>query len=408
MATISETMVLDARQSFMKVRHLRIEGTNREIGRLLAQTAVSNHGFRLEPAGPTQDITKRRAYFHRHYPALIERSRGIAEALGLPPDDGSVDFTSLGYNMELPPHPDTHQIGCSVVFYPPASTDSRGGILSRNFDFSTLSFAEMCGLPAEIVAASGLKPMMGEPYVLELYPSDGGHATLAMCSFDLLTGALDGINSQGLCVSLMQLLTGDPAVDIPEGIPSDQPVEVGFNEIEIVRFLLDTCGTVDEARRALADAQLYTSWLPCHYLVADAEGRSFVYEKLPGRPGEVLEGGASPLISTNHPLCRPRTSSDDSVDELEGDSRSRYEILRSRIESHSEPFDTGFMKEAAASVFYSSEGGATGTTIGATLWNGIYDLAEKRLSVSFFVGGDTGKHGARYSTYFDFRIEDAQ
>ena len=40
------------------------------------------------------------------------------------------------------------------------------------------------------------------PYVVELYP-DSGYATLAVVCFDLM-GVVDGINSEGLTIALLQ------------------------------------------------------------------------------------------------------------------------------------------------------------------------------------------------------------
>ncbi len=66
---------------------------------------------------------------------------------------------------------------------------------------------------------------------------------------------MDGINSQGSSVSL---LADDESPD-PE--PSGRP-QVGLSEQQIVRYLLDTCSTVDEAKQALLLAKQYYLFVP--------------------------------------------------------------------------------------------------------------------------------------------------
>jgi hypothetical protein len=61
----------------------------------------------------------------------------MAAAFGLKPDDDRYDLTGLQFNVDMPQTP-----GCSVVDYPPSTTASGGGYLSRNYDFSIGSMAD--------------------------------------------------------------------------------------------------------------------------------------------------------------------------------------------------------------------------------------------------------------------------
>ncbi len=76
----------------------------------------------------------------------------------------------------------------------------------------------------------------------------------------------------------------------------------------MVRYLLDTCATVDEAQQALLLAKHYYFFTPCHFVVADRTGRSFVWEHSPRRNHEVIvepvAGGDGRLVCTNHLLHR--------------------------------------------------------------------------------------------------------
>lgn len=117
----------------------------------------------------------------------------MAAALGIDPNDDRYDLPGLTYHMDVPIPPP----GCSAVYYPPAATVSGGGYLGRNYDCSVCSLAEMLRLPLLPSVMSSQRPVMSEPYVMSWYPADGGYASVAIYAFDLLSGTLDGMNSEG-------------------------------------------------------------------------------------------------------------------------------------------------------------------------------------------------------------------
>lgn len=76
-----ERTLLDGRDSLMHVRHIRLDGTNFEIGRTLAERAIDRYGYTPDrlAAEPVYAGARRR-YFQRHYPVHWERMRGVAVA----------------------------------------------------------------------------------------------------------------------------------------------------------------------------------------------------------------------------------------------------------------------------------------------------------------------------------------
>ena len=44
-----------------------------------------------------------------------------------------------------------------------------------------------------------------------------------------------------------------------------------------MRYLLETCATVDEARDAIDRASFYYCLVPCHYIIGDRNGDSFIF-----------------------------------------------------------------------------------------------------------------------------------
>ncbi len=260
---------------FMTVRHLTVRGTNFEIGRQLGELAIERHGKSSTSylADPLY-ANARRVYFQRHYPIHWERVRGVAAALGLDTEDDRYDLTGLQYNLDVPPPTP----GCSVVYYPPSTTATGRGYLSRNYDFSTGSMADLMGAPLPPEFKCQMNPIMREPYIMEWYPEDGGYASLAIHAFDLLSGTLDGLNSAGLVVSIMAdeeaMAELGPRLEPHVGSPR----VTGLHELQVMRWLLDTCATTDEAKVALLTIKQYYMFIPCHYIIADRAGNSFIYE----------------------------------------------------------------------------------------------------------------------------------
>ena len=95
----------------LTVRHVRLAGSNEEIGWELGRLAARRHGadaddVRLPPAL----ATARREWAETHHPEGAARRTGIARSLGLDPDDPSVDALGVAFNMAMPTPP--RAVGC--------------------------------------------------------------------------------------------------------------------------------------------------------------------------------------------------------------------------------------------------------------------------------------------------------
>jgi hypothetical protein len=170
----------------LEVRHLVLRGTNEQIGRALAELAKERYAVRLEP---TQDPVQARAFrkfLERNDPILLNRMRGVAAAFGKSLEDDSWDFSTIAF-IDL-------KAGCSVAHLPPSSTANGKSVVSRDYDFTTGD------LNWGFLQPGKLHPT-ARPYLLELHP-DQGYASIAMVAYDLLSGVLDGMNSEGLTVTL--------------------------------------------------------------------------------------------------------------------------------------------------------------------------------------------------------------
>jgi predicted choloylglycine hydrolase len=307
--------------------------------------------------------------------------KGIANAFGIALTDDRYDFSFLS---QFP----ASRLGCSVVFYPGEYTEDSHSILSRNYDFTTGTFQGK--RPQE-----GEMAVMSRPYIFELYP-DQGYASVSICAFDLLGGVLDGINSEGVTVAIL----ADDETVMDHGL---EPFEgIGLHELMSMRYVLDTCKDVEEAKEALLSAKHYYSFIPCHYIIADANGNSFVFEFSSLRNATHCIDGHGPQWVTNHLLSKYSTM-DRFPEESMIDSFERYRMLHDSLCSKKR-FSIDDIKAINASVASTdTDSGDPNYAPHRTLWHSLYDLAEKRVHVKFYLEEREGH--MQYSDYMTFQLE---
>ena len=363
----SERLVAGGPQDFTQVRHVVLRGSNFEIGRKLAEIAATRHGVTIEPSPDRWRTRAKRNYLTRYYPGQVERMRGVAAHFGADARDDASMFFHLYYGFGTP--------GCSVVYYPPHTTEDGQGVLSRNFDFTTGTFEGRMPGPGEAAVCA-------QPYVLELYPNQG-YASLSVCAFDLLGGVVDGINSEGLSIAL---LADDLSPDAPRPAPGPQ---AGFDVLEIGRYLLENCATVEQARNILLEARLYYSAIPCHYLIADRNGTSLVWENDASMHfGHVFEGDGRPQIATNAlrhrrpPRAAPHREADASCE--------RHERVHARITAHAGKFSREAILANSACIAAEAPPPPPPAAAHRTLWHALYYPQRRAMEVSFYLGDDGG------------------
>ena len=282
----TETLVLPRGEGeFVSVRHVVIGGSNQAIGKKIAEIAKERYGVRLTKNPDPIYGKARLSYMERNYPILFERMKGVAAAYGVDAADGTVDFSSLPYNFGPP-------TSCSMICFPGSFTDTGNGLVVRSMDYSNGTLSVMLGQKPH----PGEKDIFAEPYVMEVYP-DNGYASLYMSCADLLSGAWDGMNSEGLCVFGL--------VDL--GRPKNRVVTsgtraIGLHPPQIMRLLLDTCANVEEAKVAMLENRIYDVAQGIHYLVSDRHGNSFIFEvNHLDQQAYITDNGGKPQVMTNSP-----------------------------------------------------------------------------------------------------------
>lgn len=349
------------------VRHLRVAGSQQDIGRSIAAAATAAYDSLAAPQRIDPSLERvRRRWFAFHHPALTDRSQGVAAHFGIDPDDHRFALDWLG-TYALP-------AGCSVAFYPGAGTKDGHGILARNFDFPTATLSGLFGMPP----MPGERPLGADPWIVETRP-DEGYASVTVGIMDVM-GAMDGINETGLAVALLA------DNETPEPEPTGTP-QVGLAEQQVVRYVLDTCATVGEAIDALRLAKHYYFFTPCHFLIADRSGRAAVWEHSPRRNQErVVEQeptGTGRLVCTNHLLHRwpdPVHLPDDSGPI--GTAAMTYQRWRTLTAANG---DGAVVDREAIAAQFAAVRFTAPLVEARTFWHATYDVDAASAGVSFWL-----------------------
>ena len=398
---LSDTIVAGGPGDFMTVRHLVLKGSNRDIGYALAKLARDELGVRKVPWTDPLMTRAQRFFVERNWPSLFERMAGAADAYDADLSDDALDFSFLAYDMGVP--------GCSCVYYPSSTTVDGHSVVSRNFDYTIGSHADLpvgSGALAHLASTENSdapRPFCGRPFLMELHP-DTGYATLGMCTFDLLGQLTDGINSQGLCVALLN--DGETAAGAhfqPFGT-----LGVGLTEGQVPRFLLENCANIEEAKTALLAVKQYYVAGPCHYLVGDRSGRSFVWEYSSIRNRHhIIERENVPLAVTNHLLHDHVCVASEEATE---NSRRRLAMVEARLAQRGSRVSKSQIRDINQCVQATDAIGAgqyrTQTQPGRTLWYAYYDLDALDVDIEFYLGET--QHDIRRSTARNFRLETTQ
>ncbi|MFG1707927.1 C45 family autoproteolytic acyltransferase/hydrolase [Nonomuraea sp. M3C6] len=368
------TQVAGGKDDFQLVHHLTLTGSQFEIGRALTEEA-RRMGWAPTPVAPVVNRA-RRTWFERHWPQHHARMDGAAAALGLDPGQDALALDGLNYIPE--------GSGCSALWIPPSAATDGHGRVGRNYDFFPSTTSEVMGSapkPNEL-------PMAARPYVITTVPDEGLSSTVITMSD--LDGCMDGINSAGLAV---MLLIGDFENAAP---PEHVSPQVGVGSVQLPRFLVDTCANVDQAKQALLGAKQYDHGTLLHYLVADAHGQAFVWER--GRDGSenIVEFGDGPLCVTNHLLHRnPDPMNLPADNESSFRTFERLQTLHERSKGATmSPQDLRDSLEAVRPY----EDPAVPFR---TLWTTVFDTADRTLSTSFYLGD-----GRRYTEELVFHSSD--
>lgn len=387
-----ERIIAGSPADSLEVRYLILKGTNEAIGRRLAEIARDRYQAKLTASADPVRTRAQRLYIEKNDPILYERMRGLASLFGHSIDDDHWDFSAIGFT-EL-------HAGCSIAQIPPSLTATGTSVVSRDYDYSTGSLT-FGFLPP------GMLHPTARPYLVELHP-DHGYASVAMVAYDLLSGVLDGMNSEGLTVTMAM---DDEAFE-------KHPIEpvggsaAGLGELQTLRLLLDTCATVEEAKQALLQTKQYYGFIPVHYLIADRYGKSFVWEYSFAHNKEyIIENPGKPLVMTNFSINQHL---DDNKPPSADEARKvckRYALLTETLNTSS-----GLLSEELISQTHKrvdavwSQAADPSRPPVRTFWHALYYPEERRVKYSFYlhdeaVNADANSVRVVRTPYIEFRLD---
>ena len=350
-----EKRIITSFEDEIHLYHLVLRGTNEEIGYQLGQLARNKHGIDKSSDVDRGVIEGQYNYLKTQYPEYYSRMSGFAKAYGKTLTDPDYDFSFFG---KIP-----DGIGCSAVYYPPSTTETGHGYISRNLDFVIPRNYTQNEFPFK------------ETYVFEMHP-ETGFSSLTIFCFDVFGTALEGINSEGLAV--IHLADADTRIDHQE-LATGQ-TRRGFNEFLPVQYLLDKCSTAQEARRALKQLVHYHVAIPTHLLIADQSGDSFVFEYSPDGIRKLYLDGSpdSPFRITNFQLNR--LSDDKLKKKMETrctvNGLDRYRTLKERLAETQFPITTQQIRDVNTSVYIHED---KETELDRTIYHIIYDITSQSV-----------------------------
>ncbi len=240
---------------------------------------------------------------------------------------------------------------CSTVAFRTADGQV---LLGRNFDW----MHDAC-LVLRIHARKGASSVaVLDPHYLGLDEKRLANPTLAE-RFRLLFLpylVMDGMNEHGVAIGEMAL--SDTRA------PTDPAKPSVINPL-VIRLILDYARNTDEAVAIMRNYNIHFPAVPCHYLIADAKGKSVAVEFIDGRV-ETISTSETWQVSTNHRLL--------GKSEAENDQACwRYQTASDRVAKLGGRLDTAGMVEVMAAVSVKDW----------TMWTSVYNLSTGEFRIAY-------------------------
>lgn len=184
---------------------------------------------------------------------------------------------------------------------------------------------------------------------------------------------LDGINSQGLAICVLQL--GSPEIHTNDS-------GVDMTSTTIIRNVLDNAKNVSEAIEIFKSCNLHTDGFAYHYMVGDSEGNSAIIEFV---DNEMLVE----YKTENIQVCANTYVTDEGIsfynDANAADSLNRMNAILNSVQANGFdlPTENAFAALKAASSSY-------------TRWSIVYNLTDKTMDIAI-----NQKFGKTYSFSFN-------
>lgn len=263
------------------------------------------------------------------HPPIVDELRGIWAAFGLNYDDAEFIVD------QIPIHGQRFVVGwyigsnmlpfaCSAISLSENATQDREVLFARNFDWERMDCS-----------------------IVFMNP-EGAYPSVGCTPYDVLSMLVDGMNSEGLKVSVN--------VVAPWALSAPPP---NILQIVAARVMIDKCATVDEAIDFLKQTPITFPVETVHYLIADRTGQSAIVEFL-GNDVKVVRSENDYQVMTNSYHCLNNHL-----------ACWRYQTAARMIEERYGEIDDDYVKRILQSVRQVS-----------TQWSVIYKSESGRILIS--------------------------
>jgi len=175
--------------------------------------------------------------------------------------------------------------GCTAFV---AENDKGDTIFARNFDFAYTPSLRLWTQPKNGYASVSTVNLSFAGYSETDLPTPMGLNSFLTLAAPYLP--FDGMNEKGVAMALLA---------VPEAHISTDASKVTLNTTTAIRLVLDKAATVDEAVDMLRKYNIYFSGdIKCHYLIADASGKSVIVEYWNGEV-QAVESDKAYQIASN-------------------------------------------------------------------------------------------------------------
>lgn len=220
------------------ISHIILEGTNYEVGKYQGELIKNNDAAIKYFAGGRFNHSKSGfenhkdliEFYNQYLPGITDELQGFADALNLPLE-----------NLVTCDHPYSIVNQCSHMVLLPSITKDGDIFVTRTYDWH-YDDEDMRLLTTKV---------------------KGNYSHIGFST--LLTGRTDGMNSEGLCVTM----SGGGAWD------AEITEKKAFNFSLAIRVILDKCSNTSQAIKLLQELPVNTS---THYLIADKKGDAAIVE----------------------------------------------------------------------------------------------------------------------------------
>jgi hypothetical protein len=263
-------------------------------------------------------------------------------------DDGDIEaFVTKRLLKGLPIDLGVTGAGCTVF----VTQNENGEILyGRNFDFSYAPSLQLITKPANGYASVSVANLAFAGYSESNLPNG-----LSLDSFLTLAAPFlpfDGMNEKGVAIALLA---------VPEIQLANDDNKITLNTTTAIRLVLDKAANIDEAVALLRQYNIYFSGgIDCHFLIADASGKSVLVE--------YYDGGLQTVTTDENYQIASNFIAYNGVNIGEGFSEfERYDTVKAAIENK------GFLTEEQTIALLAETGVCDGNT-DKLQWSVIYNL----------------------------------